>query len=247
MKDSEFCEFLPWDSEFFGFRVARIVGHRITRRSISKILEWAANGSIVCLYFLADFDDGETIQLAQAYDFQLVDIRITFEINLEKRNGVFSNTAAKIKIRPFQAEDISILESIAMGIYTDTRFYFDPNYPRDKSKALYVLWIRRSCEDLADQVLVAELDGKIVGYITCKRMDDASGQIDLVGVADQTRGQGVGKALVNSALDWFKAKNLQSVQVITQGRNISAQQLYQSCGFVTHSVRLWYHRWILAS
>jgi dTDP-4-amino-4,6-dideoxy-D-galactose acyltransferase len=243
MKDSEFCEFLQWDSDFFGFRIARIIGHRLTRRSLSEILEWAANESIVCLYFLSDFDDLETIRLAQAHEFQLVDIRIAFEIYLEKRNGSFPTTAAKAKIRPFRAEDIPILEAIAKSIYTATRFYFDPNFPRDKTEALYAAWIRRSCEGLSDQILVAELDGKIVGYITCKQLDETRGQIDLVGVAKQARGQGVGKALVQSALDWFNANNLQSVQVVTQGRNILAQQLFQSCGFFTHSVRLWYHKW----
>jgi hypothetical protein len=31
--------------------------------------------------------------------------------------------------------------------------------------------------------------------------------------------------------------------VATQARNIAAQRLYQRAGFLTSSVRVWYHRW----
>lgn len=58
---------------------------------------------------------------------------------------------------------------------------------------------------------------------------------------------GVPKVLLTTscthALEWFAARDIQSVQVVTQGRTISAQRLYQNCGFMTHSVQLWYHKW----
>jgi ribosomal protein S18 acetylase RimI-like enzyme len=34
------------------------------------------------------------------------------------------------------------------------------------------------------------------------------------------------------------------VSVVTQGRNVAAQRLYQRAGFVTASTQLWYHRWL---
>lgn len=129
-------------------------------------------------------------------------------------------------------------------IHTHTRFFFDQNFPRDKCKSLYATWIRRSCEDYADQVLTAHADGQAVGYITCKRLKDDEGQIGLFGVERQARGRGIGRSLVYAALDWFASKSIQTVRVVTQGRNISAQRLYQSCGFLTHSIQLWYHRWV---
>ena len=33
------------------------------------------------------------------------------------------------------------------------------------------------------------------------------------------------------------------MKVVTQGRNIAGQRLYQRCGFLTRSVELWYHKW----
>jgi hypothetical protein len=39
----------------------------------------------------------------------------------------------------------------------------------------------------------------------------------------------------------------QDVAVVTQGRNGAAQRLYQRCGFVTHALDLWYHKWYSTS
>lgn len=243
MVDSKVCEFLPWDTDFFGLRIGRVNQHHLTADSIRDILEWQKAHAIDCLYFLADFDDPETVQLAQAHDFQLVDIRVTLEWTLKIRNETHTDPAHRVTIRPFQTGDLPTLEAIAKISHTDTRFHFDQNFPRDKNDSLYATWIRRSCEGFADQVLVAEAGGQAVGYISCKLMNENEGQIGLLGVGEQARGQGVGKSLVYAALDWFAARNIQSVQVVTQGRNISAQRLYQNCGFMTHSVQLWYHKW----
>jgi ribosomal protein S18 acetylase RimI-like enzyme len=49
--------------------------------------------------------------------------------------------------------------------------------------------------------------------------------------------------LTEAALAWFCAQGLQRAQVVTQGRNIAAQRLYQKCGFRTGEIALWYHRW----
>jgi dTDP-4-amino-4,6-dideoxy-D-galactose acyltransferase len=54
---------------------------------------------------------------------------------------------------------------------------------------------------------------------------------------------GVGRALVVNAIRWFSGQGVDSVSVVTQGRNVRAQRLYQRCGFTTRSVELWFHRW----
>ena len=39
------------------------------------------------------------------------------------------------------------------------------------------------------------------------------------------------------------ARGIDRVQVVTQGRNVRAQRVYQRCGFVSAQLQLWYHRW----
>jgi ribosomal protein S18 acetylase RimI-like enzyme len=147
-------------------------------------------------------------------------------------------------IRPFRAEDVPSLEAIARVSYTDSRFYFDAHFPRERCDEFYATWTRNSCNGsgFADQVLIAEVDGLSMGYISCK-CHGTIGHIGLVGVAEQTRGRSLGQALVNQALIWFTEQGMTAVEVVTQGRNIAAQRLYQRCGFLTASLQTWYHKW----
>lgn len=243
MRDATACDFLPWDTDHFGVRIGRVRQHRLTRASLQDILEWQESHALDCIYFLADLDDSETMRLAQNSDFQLVDIRLTLELAFGRSHPANVQRADREIIRAFQPVDIPVLEAIAKRSYTGTRFYFDRNFPRDKTEMMYGIWIRRSCEGLADEVLVAEARGQAVGYITCKVVNENDGEIGLMGVTAHARGRGVGRLLVHAALHWFAARKIQAVQVVTQGRNVPAQRLYQTCGFVTRSVQLWFHRW----
>ncbi len=242
----DICEFLEWDTGYFGFRIGRVKDHHLTGRSARDILEWVKINSIDCLYFLAEFDDPETIRLAHIHGFQLVDIRVTLEYNLKnikRYAGKTLDLSDKVIIQQVQSEDIPPLKLIAETSYGDTRFHFDRRFPKDKSDGLYEIWIEKSCTGYADHVLVAKVDAQVVGYIACKILGDRKGQISLIAVSEKARGQGVGKSLINSSLDWFVAQGIDVAEVATQGRNIRGQRLYQGCGFLTQSVRLWYHRW----
>ena len=87
------------------------------------------------------------------------------------------------------------------------------------------------------------LEKQPVGYVSLHLLANGQGQIGLIGVGERARGKGVGKSLIYGSMDWLLAQNVEIERVATQGRNIAAQRLYQSCGFLTHSVQLWHHRW----
>jgi dTDP-4-amino-4,6-dideoxy-D-galactose acyltransferase len=241
----ELCEFLPWDTEFFGERIGRARIHRLNAQAAKAMLEWCATESIACLYFLADSDDPETVRLAEDHGFHLVDIRVTLEHKIESGRGEASSRPSRsVHLRHSKHADIPILQRIARGSYTDSRFYSDARFPVEKCEALYETWIKKSCEGHADVVLVAELTGQPAGYVSCHLTEDASrGQIGLVGVDSQARKYGLGSALVHYALEWFAGRGVDVVSVATQGRNIAGQRLYERCGFLTRAVQLWYHKW----
>jgi len=44
-------------------------------------------------------------------------------------------------------------------------------------------------------------------------------------------------------MNWFADQNASNITVVTQGRNVAAQRLYQRLGFVTRSLELTYHKW----
>ena len=45
------------------------------------------------------------------------------------------------------------------------------------------------------------------------------------------------------AARWFEQEDAEKIRVVTQGRNVAAQRLYQKCGFASSSMEIWFHRW----
>ncbi len=245
-EDGEPCEVLPWDTAFFGFPVARIRGGLLDQRRAEHIDTWCHCQGIRCLYLLSSASDSTTTWLAEVHGFHFVDIRVTFErkFNGEEAVGAHFFNAQSPIVRSSTLADLDVLHDIARVSFRDTRFYYDTHFPREKSDALYGTWITKSCQGEADVVLVAEDSGKAVGFITCHLDDRARrGNIGLIGVCRAAQGRGVGQALVNHALSWFQMRGVDAVSVVTQGRNIGAQRLYERAGFLVREVQLWYHKW----
>jgi dTDP-4-amino-4,6-dideoxy-D-galactose acyltransferase len=241
MSKKNLCQFLEWDTRFFGLKIARVVPHRLHPLTLQAIKDWCAVENIECLYFLADSDDPETVRLAQMGGFDLVDIRVTLEKHVAPGYRT-SEGLDQVRIRPSDSGDVPILKGIARASFRASRFYFDPHFPPERCDALFETWIERSCLGYADMVLVAERQASTAGFITC-HLERNSGEIGLVGVSPDARGKGMGKLLVNAALKWFVNNHVHQVSVVTQGRNTDAQRLYQRCGFLTNQVQLWYHWW----
>lgn len=241
------CQYLPWDSDFFGHRIGRVNEHRLTPELCALIEAWSAANSIDCVYLLADSDQPDTVRLAEAHGYQFQDIRVTLDCKLDRASAQSANggSAEAPHVRPFWEDEVNTLAAISRNAYTQSRFFADSHFPRERCSALYETWIRRSClEGYADAVFVAELNAEAVGFITCHlNQSTREGSIGLVGVAEQARSKRVGYYLVRHALDWFKAQYMATATVVTQGSNIPAQRLYQKQGFMTQKVQLWYHKW----
>lgn len=242
MEAANLCQYLDWDSDFFGLRIARITVNRLSQENIERVLLWCDSHAVDCLYFLADADHPPTLRVAEEHGFRFVDIRVTLEVQLAAR-ATPADDVGPGAIRLCRPEDIPALRAIARASHRDSRFYYDSNFPVSLSNALYETWIEKSCNGYADAVLVAELDGQPVGYLSCHLLEGAKGQIGLVGMGADSQGKGLGRKLVNQSLRWFAEQGRKQIRVVTQGRNCSAQRLYQRCGFLTRSVQLWYHRW----
>lgn len=232
------CTYLEWDSNFFEKRIARLNRSRLDDATAAESQAWCNQNRIDCLYFLADADHPETPRLAANHDFLLVDIRMT----LERGVSEVAANAQPAEIRLAREDDLSILRAIAASGHRDTRFYFDRHFDRTKCDLLYETWIENSFRGFALAVLVAEVGGKATAYLTC-HLKEKHSQIGLVAVGNSHRGQGLGGKLVQGFLSWSRDHSAIRAAVVTQGRNLPAQRLYQRNGFVTASLQLWYHRW----
>ena len=238
MMEEAVCQYLDWDSRFFGRRIGRVTPARLTPEVLPEIHSWADSQQVDTLYLLADAQDPATVKLAQQSGFQFMDIRLTLERPL---NLATSKKVGDALIRQWKEEDLPTLKTIAQVSHRDSRFYYDSNFTRDLCDAFYETWIEQSCRGFAKQVLVAELDNAPSGYVTCNLSARATGSIGLFAVAGDAQGRGLGQDLIAAALNWFTENGANLATVVTQGRNTRAQRVYQRCGFVTRTVQLWYH------
>ena len=239
------CKLLPWDTEFFGCRLGRVCGDTLSPELVVQIDDWSRSNQIHGLYFLARADAPATIQTAEQNGFGLVDIRVTLARELmNSDSSAGANLPAGVRVRPVQPEDLPGLQVMARTGHQDTRFFNDGHFPRQRVEEFYSTWITLESQGRAQSVFVAARGRQPLGYASCHLESGASdGQIGLVGVAPEARGQGIGTGLVQTAVDWFRTQGARKVTVVTQGKNLAAQRLYQKCGFLGWNLQLWYHKW----
>lgn len=235
---TEICRFLKWDTDYFGFNIGRVTDETMDDAKAAKVLDWCSNNNIDCLYFLAAPDSYTTTLNAQRNGFELMDIRMSFRLSLKSAH------TPKIdhNIRPATQDDIEPAASIARIVHKGGRFHFDPRLAH-KADEFYGTWITNSINGFEDIVLICDMDSSVAGYMSCKINSDGTGQLCLLGVDPRYRGLGIGRDLVGAAHEWFISKGCQEVTVVTQGRNIRAQNIYQKYGYITDTVNYWYHWW----
>ena len=82
-------------------------------------------------------------------------------------------------------------------------------------------------------IFVAEADGRVVGYITTVIDREAGkGRIPNLAVAAEFRKQGLGRQLIERALDYFREEGLEYAMIETMAQNVSGNHVYPACGFI---------------
>jgi glycosyltransferase involved in cell wall biosynthesis/ribosomal protein S18 acetylase RimI-like enzyme len=231
--DEPLCRRLKWDSTFWGFPVARVNGDRLDREQAFEVTSWCDEEGIRCTYLLAPADDAGSAEAAESAGFLPVDTRMT----LERQAAPVPAPQAGIVIRGGRERDAEPVRTLAVASHTDTRFHFDPNFPRQRAAELYAVWVGRGFDEDSRHLLVAERDDRLLGYVL---VGDDPRTIDLIAVERSARGQGVGGALLAAAIG---ERPEEPISVVTQARNVGALRLYQRLGFTITSTEVWYHRW----
>lgn len=234
------CSLLPWDSQHWGFPVARIDVHRLTDQSARQAIRWCKDRKIRCLYFAADGSCAQTLQVVRCNGFRFIDIRVDLKLDPE----ALLSEAKVNNCRAAKPEDLPALQRMARGAHEDTRFFKDLHFDRIKAGDFYSLWIERDLRENKVFVAFSESDpGELLGYISVSLSGDDTARIGLMAVKAGARRSGLGRSLVEKALIWCHSQKIVSVRVATQGTNVPALRLYESCGFKIADVKVWFHRW----
>ncbi len=236
-------ELLPWDSAFFGRTIARLTGRLTTEDDVARLRTSLATKDVACTYCLVDSSDRDTVERLERLGARLVDVRVTYQLKLSATERL-----PLASVRDARANDLPDLEPLAARAHGDSRFHFDAHFDRERVRELYREWLRKSIAGtLADGVVTVDDAGHAAGYVTfsgpARTGTPGTGEIGLVAIAENVRGRGYGRALLNGALAELERRGVTTVSVATQGRNIGAQRLYQHAGFRTQALGLWFHLW----
>ncbi|MEQ1831033.1 MAG: GNAT family N-acetyltransferase [Pirellula sp.] len=143
-----------------------------------------------------------------------------------------------LKIRPYQSSDLEELKRITIegfeGIAIDQRAEMVVGILSNRD------WRWRKARHVDDDVeanprgvFVAEEDGVVLGYIST-RLDHecGKGRIPNLAVDRSVRGRGIGRQLIEHALEYFRSNGMTWAVIETMDNNPIGQHLYPSCGFI---------------
>jgi GNAT superfamily N-acetyltransferase len=85
--------------------------------------------------------------------------------------------------------------------------------------------------DASGQIWLAERDGRLVGCTAIVLRENQRGQLRWVVVDPSERGRGLGKKLVNAAIDYCREKDCKKLFLETTNGLPESQTLYESLGF----------------
>jgi streptothricin acetyltransferase len=80
-------------------------------------------------------------------------------------------------------------------------------------------------------VFFADVDNELAGQIRVWKHWNAYAYIDDIAVEPKYRGHGVGRALIERAIEWARSNGLPGMMLETQDNNVAACRLYERCGF----------------
>lgn len=143
----------------------------------------------------------------------------------------------EVVIRTYQPTDLDAIKSLTVQAFEPVSI--DRNIEEEFGPIGGHDWRWRKARHIDDDVtrdpsgvFVAADGDEVVGYITTWIDHDASvGFIPNLAVAANCRGQGIGRRLIEHALDHFRDAGMTHARIETLAQNEVGQKLYPSLGF----------------
>jgi ribosomal protein S18 acetylase RimI-like enzyme len=160
-------------------------------------------------------------------------------VSFERPLLVSDGGGAPDSVRLGGADDAEACADIAGRCFSFDRYHADPmidNAAADESKRA---WARNNLNGRGDAAFIAEFRGQVIGFNLCLRGEDWA-LIDLIAVAPEAQGLGLGKALVEAAIRHY-AGVVPVMRVGTQTTNEASMAIYAANGFTKTNEMVTFH------
>lgn len=247
---------LTWDSQHFGVSAAEL-----------SRLYWLPSQPLGSLQRLVDACHRSLVerdvqwivarlrcdQLDALHHLENLGLRLmdtSLELGLNKHEAQIAgeqasnpSTSGGVTLREGRHADGEELSRVA-ATFTENRFHRDPRIDDDSAAGVYRQWVSNAAAGLRQNVLVAEVAGRLAGFCTYQDASSAEldvGTIGLLTVAPEFRGRGIARSLVDGAVRKMNACRIVSS---TQVENFASQRTFASLGFKTLGARHTLHGWL---
>lgn len=231
-------EFLPWDSDFFGFRVERIRVPVHCDGSLAPMSDAIARSSARLTYVpvpaISERRD-EIARMLLACGGVHYGSLITFRKNISPPHTDVRNLASP-------AIATCLIEALFELAYASghcSRFARDPMLA-SFFRPMYRKWLER--DFAVGRVFLVPGEESPEGMATVS-VRDGIGKIGLVAVRTDCRRKGHGTNLMRTVDAWLSSQGVGVCEVVTQGENVEALSLYRATGFESVSQEEIWHVW----
>lgn len=231
-------EHLEWDSQFFGYSVARIIFDYQACDYLDDLFRQLKLEKTRLTYFFVPATETKINSQIIKNGGILVDQKTSFHKTTEKH---FEYSNRIIEYQNTEINERLIDLALQAGLFS--RFHLDVNFTNREYEKLYIEWLTKSLnKSIALKTFVAINGSDIIGITTLGDRSEIA-EIGLVAVDENYRGHGIAYGLIqfadNSAFDL----GYNEIKVVTQLQNKGACRLYEKCKFEMEYITNVYHFW----
>lgn len=227
---------LPWDSDFFSRRIARLdVTNEDLLADILQLLH-DEKENYELIYVFSQYKFPQPTANNNYVDF--IEERITYTCTTSNGGGTLSDNIKTYNQKPLTAT----LEQLAWTCAEYSRFKADRRFG-DDYKRLYTRWMENSLnQTLADSVFIYDAESLEKGFVTIT-LHNGHANIELIAVDASSQGKGIGSKLLSHVKAWLYQHEIPNLTVTTQQGNIKACHLYERHGMKVSNRQYVYHFW----
>lgn len=126
----------------------------------------------------------------------------------------------------------------APALYRLDRASMGYEYPEEKTAAQ----LKKLLSSGRDKILVAEVDGQVVGYLHLVDYDllYAGPMKNIMGIAvdPECRRMGIGRALLEAGEEWARADGAEGIRLVSGESRVGAHAFYRALGYEGNKMQL---------
>ena len=231
------------DEARFGFRTA--IAGSVTRDMLPDLLTYCRDNRATLLIARCRTSELSAVQAMENEGFVLTDTLVYYQRDLAKSPSLPDTGPAVI--RPAKKGEEHAVRAVAAEAFKGYfgHYHADERLDSAECDEIYPDWAFRSCvsRDVADEVLVAELDGSVVGFVTLRLNSSEEGECVLSGISPRAQRLGIYRSHMIQSMNWCLQKGAAHMVVSTQITNIVVQKVWVRLGF--EPSHAWYtlHKW----